>query len=586
MSKPDRTMYHFDPFRLDAGRRLLMRGNEVVSIPPKAIEMLLLLVRHPGEVLDKESLMKGLWPDTIVEETNLTVIISALRKALEETRTEHRYIVTIPGHGYCFVAEVSEAGEGAGARPLNGQSEQLSVKSIAVLPFKPLGGEEKDGYLGLGMADALITKLGNFRQIIVRPTNAVVRYAGLGHDLSTVGRELDVEALIDGRIQRTDDRVRVTVQLIWVENGAPFWSEKFDERFTNIFDLQDTISEAVARALMLKMTGEEKKQVAKRYTDNLEAWQLYLKGRHFWNQRTAQGYRRAIECFEQATGIDPGYALAYAGLADSYQLLGGADGTVAPKEVFPKAKAAAVRALEIDCTLAEAHTSLARVSITYDRDWPAAERGFKQAIELNPNYTLAHMWYANYLAATGRFDDANTEISLAIKLEPLSVMFGVDAGMIFYFARQYDRAIEQIKTALELDQNFWPGHWYLGWVYEAKGMYPETLSEFERAALLSGNYADLAAEIGHVYALAGRKGEAWKVIENLMIRSKQSYVSPFALALIYMGLGDRDRAFSWLQKGSEDHCWQMSFLKIDPRFDSLRTDPRFAGLLQRINHTL
>ncbi len=572
-------MYHFDPFRLDAGRRLLMRGNEVVSIPPKAIEMLLLLVRHKGEVLDKESLMKGLWPDTIVEETNLTVIISALRKALEETRAEHRYIVTIPGHGYCFVAEVSEAGEGAKPRRLNGQSKQLSVKSIAVLPFKPLGGDEKDSYLGLGMADALITKLGNFREIIVRPTNAVVRYAGPGHDLTAVGRELDVEALIDGRIQRTDDRVRVTVQLIWVTDAAPLWSEKFDERFTNIFDLQDTISEAVARALMLKMT-EDKKQVAKRYTDNLEAWQLYLKGRHFWNQRTAQGYRRAIECFEQATGIDPGYALAYAGLADSYQLLGGADGTVPPREVFPKAKAAAARALEIDCTLAEAHTSLARVSITYDRDWPAAERGFKQAIELNPNYTLAHMWYANYLAATGRFDDANTQISLAVKLEPLSVMFGVDAGMISYFARQYDRAIEQIQNALELDQNFWPGHWYLGWVYEAKGLYPEALSEFERAALLSGNHADLAADIGHVYALLGRKGEARKVIENLIKRSKDGYVSAYALALICVGLGDTDQALAWLQKGSADHYWQMNFLKIDPRFDSLRVDPRFAGVLQ------
>ncbi|MGH9839248.1 MAG: tetratricopeptide repeat protein [Blastocatellia bacterium] len=491
----------------------MMRGEEVVSLAPKAIEMLLLLVRHKGEVLDKESLMKGLWPDTIVEENNLTVIVSALRKALGETRTEHRYIVTLSGRGYSFVAEVSETVEGAA----NGQVHSRTGESRAA---PALNGSEP------------------------KPPAATAPVSGI--NFLRLGRGAFILGIL------------------------------------GILGLA-LLALIVARALTLELTGEERKQVAKRYTDNAEAYQLYLRGRHFWNQRTAEGYKRAIECFEQATRIDPNYALAFAGLADSYQLLGGTDGTAAPKEIFPKAKAAAARALEIDGALAEAHTSLARVSITFDRDWPAAEREFKRAIELNPNYPLARMWHANYLAARGRFDEAFTEISLAQKLDPLSVMLGVDAGMLFYFARQYDRAIEQIRKSLELDRNFWPGHWYLGWVYEAKGMYQEALSEFEKAAALSGNHAEMAADLGRVYALSGRKGEARKALENLIKRSQAAYVSPCALALVYVGLGERDETFVWLQKGSEDRCWQMNFLKIDPRFDSLRTDPRFTTLLQRNN---
>jgi DNA-binding winged helix-turn-helix (wHTH) protein/TolB-like protein/Tfp pilus assembly protein PilF len=640
--KPGKHYFEFDSFRLDSVRHLLLRDGEVVQLAPRTFRLLLALFQQRGTVLSKDELMKQLWPDTVVEENNLTVIISALRKALGENPHQHRYIVTIPGRGYSFVAEVrevlDESGEiglgkpgqeeqkrlvGGEVKPLvvadsttlsrhvrpkgvalgvsvlllglvllalfyyrlSGRSNQTEIaraaRSIAVLPFKTLKGEGSDEYLGLGMADALISKLSNLHQVVIRPTSAVVKYANAGQDPLAAGRELGVDSLLDGMIQRSDNRIRVTVQLVRVSDGAPLWSEKFDENFTDIFALQDTIAGQVTEALMLKLSGEEKKQLTKRQTVDPAAYQLYLRGRYFWNKRTAEGLKKGIVYFEQATEKDPSYALAYAGLADCYNLLSYYS-VLPPKDSFPKAKAAALKALEFDSHLAEAHTSLGLAKTVFDRDWAGAESSYKRAIELSPNYATAHQWYAEYLAAMGRSEEALQEIKRAQELDPLSLIINAAAGFVDYYSRRYDQAVEQLQKMQELDPNFWPARWFLGWSYLAERRYEEAIEEFKQAVALSGESTGMKIELAHAYAVSGRKGEAEKMIGELMEQSKQSYVSPYGMAVVYVGLGEKDQAFTWLQKAYQERTWDLVYLKVDPKLDSLRGDPRLADLLRQL----
>jgi len=626
LSRPASHFYEFDAFRLDAGRRLLLRDGDVVTLAPRTFNMLLVLIQHRGTVLSKDELMKRLWSDTVVEENNLTVNISALRKALHENPQEHRYIVTIPGRGYSFVAEVRESlGDGndqeseerglhrsAGlALPLrasgwkvilagllalilisvltylflsnrsNPAETETPVRTIAVLPFRNLGGESGDEYLSLGMADALITRLGNLRQVITRPTSAVLKYSGSGADPQAAGRELAVDALVEGRIQKLEDRIRVTVQLIRVSDGQPLWSEKFDEQFTNIFAVQDSISEQVARALALKLSRAEREQLTKRHTGNTEAFQLYLKGRYFWNKRSAEGLQKASEYFQRAIARDPGYALAYAGLADCYNLLS-YHSSLSPKESFPKAKAAAARALELDESLAEAHTSLALATMCFDWDWTSAEREYKRALELNPNYATAHQWYAELLAAMGRQPEARAEIRRAIETDPLSLIVIAAEGYIGYFGRDFDETIRHSEKALEMDPNFVPAHWFLGWGYAQKGMFAQAIATFEKAVSLSGGSSRMMAELGHTYAVSGRRAKAREIVHQLEMKSRQQYVSPYEMALVYVGFDEREQALVWLRKAFEDRAWQMIYLRVESKLDHLRADSRFTDLLRDV----
>ena len=618
--------YEFDAFRLDVGRRLLLRDGEAVTLAPRIFNMLLVLIEHRGAVLGKDELMKQLWSDTVVEENNLTVIISALRKALGENRRQHRYIVTIPGQGYSFVAEVRESlGDGreeaseekefhrsAGfALPLRASGRKLiltgllllviisffayllltrksnpaeietPVRTIAVLPFRSLGRESGDEYLSLGMADALITRLGNLRQVITRPTSAVLKYSESGANPLAAGRELAVDALLEGRIQKLEDRIRVTVQLIRVSDGQPLWTEKFDEQFTNIFAVQDSISEQVARALALKLSPAEREQLTKRYTGNTEAFQLYLKGRYFWNKRSAEGLKKGSEYFQRAIERDPGYALAYAGLADCYNLLSYYS-SLSPKESFPKAKAAATRALELDESLAEAHASLALATICFDWDWPAAEREYQRALELNPNYATARQWYAEYLAAMGRQGEALAEIRRAGETDPLSLIVAAGEGYISYYGRDFDATIRHSQKALEMDPSFVPSHWFLGWGYTQKGMFAQAIGAFQQAVALSGGASWALADLGHAYAMSGQTAQAREIIGQLEQKSRQQYVSPYEIALVYAGINEKEPALVWLRKAFEDRAWQLIFLRVEPKLDLLRADSRFTGLLRDV----
>jgi len=588
--------YEFDSFRLDVIKRLLWRDGTAVPLTPKAFDLILALVEHHGALLEKDEIMRLLWPHMVVEENNLTVIISSLRKALGESPEEHKYIVTIPKRGYCFVAQVNEVwGTRDGFNPLSGLSNNEATheakedwrqpichaKSIAVLPFRTMSAGQNEDYLGLGMSDALITKLGSIRQIIVRSTSTVLSQTGLRQDPLVIGRKLGVDLLLEGWVQKAGHRIRVTIQLVDVRDGSSLWSEKFDALFTDILDVQDTISEQVTRALMLKLSGEERKLLTKRYTESGEAYRLYLKGRYFWNKRLVEGLKKAGEYFHRATEIDPDYALAYVGIADCYNMLSFFSG-FSPKEFYPKAKQAVAKSLELDEALAEAHASLALVEMMADHDWVGAEHRFQRSIKLNPAYTPARQWYAKLLTALGRHDEALAEIKRAQDLDPLSLIIGAIVGFVYYYAREYEQVIYHSQKNLELDPHFALTYWDLGWAYQQKGIYDEAVATFQKAVSLSGGGTKMVSELGYTYAISGRKREAENQLQRLLRLSKKHYVSPYEIALIYVGLGRNDDALTWLEKAVEDLAWESICLQVEPKLDRLRTDSRFIGLTKRV----
>ena len=429
MSSSAQTFYQFGPFHVEVERYLLLRGEESIPISPKVFETLLYLVQHSSQVCRKDEIINAVWPDTIVEENNLAQNVFLLRKALGEDKTDHRYIVTIPGVGYRFVAPLGEPS------PTQAIAELMagrSVGSIAVLPFRNIVEEEGEAFLGPGLADALITRLSSIRSLKVRPTTAVLKYGASQHDPLLIGQELNVDALLTGIYQHEGDKIRVSVQLVGVTDGVTLWAAKFDEQFTNIFAIQDSISAQVVNSLALELSREEQRQLRSSYTDCPEAFQLYIKGRYFWNLRTPEGLRKALEYSQQAVAIDPTYAPAYVGLADSYNLLGAQHAVLAPRESFPKARAAALRALEIDAKFAEAYASLGFINCYYGWDWPSAEHNYQKAIELKPNYPTAHHWYGELLTTLSRFSEAARELQMAQQLDPLSLAINADLGSLIF----------------------------------------------------------------------------------------------------------------------------------------------------------
>jgi tetratricopeptide (TPR) repeat protein len=387
--------------------------------------------------------------------------------------------------------------------------------------------------------------------------------------------------VLTGRVLQQGETLIVQADLINVAEGAHIWGEKYSRKLSDILAVQEEIAKHISETLRFQLTGQEQQQLTKRYTENTEAYQLYLKGRYFWNKRTEEGLKKAIEYFQRAMDRDPNYALAYAGLADCYAPLV-YFGYLRPKQAWPRAKAAAMKALEIEDTLAEAHTALAAVIQYYDWDRLNAEKSYKRAIELNPNYSTAHHWYAQYLIHLGRIEEGLAESKRAQELDPLSLIINSAWAERLNYARQYDRAIEQLQKTLELDPNFAHAHWQLGRAYEQKGMYEEAIAELQKAITLSGSSPVMVAALGHAYAVSGKSGKALKILDELKASSQRSYIPPSSLAAIDTGLGQKDQAFAWLQKAYEERDMWLGFLKVDPDFDSLRSDPRFEDLLRRI----
>lgn len=647
----DRRIYEFGPYLLDPVERILWREKQLVPLTAKVFDILVLLVCHHGHLVGKEELMRSVWPDTFIEENNLTVSISALRKALGESPSGRPYIETVPKRGYRFVADVREsksqsappndaaedaaphsaASQGSGllaeaaavpapplgsADSLRAQKAPLLKKpwligltaliclivvagyyrysvgptrpgpegrqpqSIAVLPFQSVGRESGDDLLGLGLADAIITKLSETRTLIIRPTGSVLGYQNPGKDILAAGRDLQVKLVLDGTVLRSGGQVRISARLLHVADGTTLWTTTFNERWTNIFALQDAVSERLTKSLTRQLTGQEQNLPSIRYSESPQAYQQYLKGLVFWNKRTEDGIRKAIEYFEQAIETDPTYAMAYSGLADSYLTLA-TYGVLPSAEVYLRAKAAADQALQQDPTLAEPHATLGMVALYHTWDWSGAEREFKRAIELKPDSAIAHQRYALGLMRTGQYDQAIVEIRLAEQFDPLSPTIGANVGQVLYLARRYDEAIEELQKKLKIGSGFWLAHRILGEAYLQKNRSAEAIVELQEA-LHSGGGPPVLAEIAFAQAVSGNELEARKILAELKSMAKQRYVSPFSLALAYTGLGEKDRAFAYLQQSYTERSRWLITLKIDPMLDSLRDDPRFTQLMQKM----
>jgi DNA-binding winged helix-turn-helix (wHTH) protein/TolB-like protein/Flp pilus assembly protein TadD len=456
-----------------------------------------------------------------------------------------------------------------------------SIKSIAVLPFRAVGASSNDDYLELGMADALITNLSNVRQILVRPTSAVRRYLEQTPSPVEAGRDLQVDAVLEGSVQKLDDRIRVTVRLLKVKDEQPLWGATFDEQFTNIFAVQDSIAEQVTRALEVRLSTDEKQRLAKRYTENTEAYQAYLRGRFYWSKWSRESLQKAIASFEQALAIDPKYTLAQAGIADSYAVIGYLN-FMPPAEAYPKSKEAALKALELDNTIGESYSALAESKLFYDRDFAEAEKTIHRALELNPNDAKTHNLYGAHLLALGRFAEALAERKRALEIDPVTPFTVNAVGWVYFYEHKYDEAIEWHKKALELDASFIVAHNDLGSAYYQKGMTVEAIDEFLKAKTLAGASPKEIEALRQAVHSSGVQGYWQKELELTAEQMKQGRVNSWRLARIYTELKNPDQAFAWLEKAYEERNGLLIFLKVVPFFESLHSDRRFADLAQRI----
>lgn len=455
-------------------------------------------------------------------------------------------------------------------------------KSIAVLPFENRSHDPENAYFAEGVQDEILTRLAKVADLKVISRTSTQRFKSVPEDLPQIAKQLGVAHILEGSVQKSENQVRVNVQLINAATNAHLWAETFDRKLTDIFAVESEIAKSIADKLQAKLTGSEEHAIASRPTENAEAYQLYLKGRFFWNKRTAKDFNTAITYFQQAIDKDPGFALAYAGLADTYVLFSGF-AAASPKESLPKAKAAALEALKLDNTLGEAHASLAQAIFAYDFNFAEADKEFRRAIELNPNYATAHQWYAESgLAAAGRFDEAIAEIKRALELDPLSVIINADVGTVLCTAGRYDDAIEQLRKTLEMDPDFYYARWNLGQALELKGRIEEAITEYEKASALNDDPLPLAM-LGRLYGRIGRKDEALKIQSRLSDASKGRYVSPYDFALIQMGLGQKDEAIRLLEQAYADHNgYDIAFIKTDPLLSPLRGEPRFQALVAKV----
>jgi len=580
MERPQVYIYEFDEFRVDPGRRLLLgRDGRPLPLTPKTFDTLIYLVQHTDVVLGKETLMRAIWADTAVEENNLNQCISVLRRVLGEKRAEHRYIVTVPGRGYRFVARVNKR------KPPVVASSADPIASIAVLPFQPLARNNRDESLEMGMADTLITRLSGIRDLVVRPLSSVRKYADSKSDALAAGRELEVESVLEGSLQRQANRVRVTVRLLNVSNGASLWAGTFDEEMTDIFALQDAISEQVAQALSVELSKEDRTRLVKHHTQSTKAYQFYLKGRYYWWKNSPEEYKKSRDYFHRAVEEDPSYALGYCGL-NSFYGFGAAWGIVPPDEGWPKAEWAVTKALELDDQLAEAHLDLAALKMVYYLDWVGTEREAKRAIELSPGFDEIHYMYSFFLVVMCRFREAVTEGKRALVCNPFSLRISQHLAYALYCQRSYDEAIQQYRKALELDPNDASVCEALGNAHERNGEYVKAVEQWTKAMLLSNDKELVptlrAAKTKDAADRAVRAVAAKRLDRLLHNRKRGEYVPAIKLAHEHLRAGHQEEALKWLTLACEERNVYSLMIASDPFYDPLRADQRFAKLLRRM----
>jgi len=589
-SEPLFACYEFGSFHLDPTKRLLMRAGARQPLASKAFDTLLVLLANRHHVVDKDDLIRQVWGGRLVAENNLNQKIAQLRRVLGETPQHHQYIVTIPGQGYQFVASVREvvcAEHMTTMQPRGALPAAEAVRSrsmtIAVLPFEVLGAGENE-YLGLCLTDALITRLSklDLPGLVVAPAaNAPSQPADAGN-LSNLGKRQGIGFALKGRVRMFDNRVRITVQLLKLEDGVTLWAEQFDETLTDWLLLEDSIARQITDALHLKikskffapLTSAIKSQVRQ----DGEAHRLYLKGQYFCDKRTPEGARKAMEYFTQALERDPTLALSYAGMAQAHLMLGFYE-QLPQRETILMAEEAAAKALALDESLAEARVALAMAQMTYYFDWAAAQAEFDLVITANPAYAIGHQWYGYLLGAQGKFDAALKEATLAQQLDPLSLVIQASTGLLFYLARRHEEAAAVLRQTIEMD-SYPMASLYLSFVYEQQGRFEEAIAEMNQAGKHYGNSSLLTASFSYLHARAGRQDEALKLLRQLHQQLEVRYVPPYYLALAYAGLGETDEALDWLEKAITDRSLWLLFLKVDPKLDGLRDDPRFLDLLR------
>ncbi|CAN5618648.1 hypothetical protein BH18ACI3_BH18ACI3_19490 [soil metagenome] len=632
MGQQDTDNIAFAEFELDRAHRKLYRDRQPVAMYAKTFDLLEFLIANNGSIVSKDQILENVWPDQFVEESNLSVQVSALRKALGEKADDPRFLVTIPSKGYKFVADLrgspaeasTDQGQNESAVPLEpidaqpapaslsdtkssrtrtvmplalglilflvfifaaykylGGGEQTKIESLAVLPFTSQNSDASSEYLSDGLAESVIHSLSGLQDLRVMSRGSSFSYKGSDVDAKKIGRELNVQAILTGRIAIQGDSVSVSTELVSTDDNSVMWGENFSRRMSDLEKLQTDIAGAISQKLKLRLSGVHEERVKKPQTDDPEAYRLYLLGRYHINRLTDDGFRKAGEYFQQAIGRQPDYALAYAGLAESYNRLSGYN-AVSPHDGFPKAREAALKALEIDPSLAEAHTALGSVRFFYDWDWAAAEREFRAANELDPNSADSRQMYAYFLAAMGRPDEALTEMRRAQELDPLSIEKLIGIGEIYYAKRDYDKAIEQFQRSLEMDPNSGFANWAIGRALIEKRSYPEAMESLQKSITLSGDSPDELVELARANALAGRKAEALKIVEDLKRPNERRYVAPTSIGSIYAALGEKDQAFEWYERALRERDVLLVLMKVEPMFDGVRSDPRFPELMRRV----
>ncbi|MGB6689402.1 MAG: winged helix-turn-helix domain-containing protein [Terracidiphilus sp.] len=640
--------YEFGSFRLDPSEHRLLQGDAAIPLAPKAFEILVALIANHGHLVTRESLMQTVWPDSFVEETNLTVNISLLRKALGNMPGGQPWIATVPKRGYRFDGPVRVIAGENGAVPLRPlrpaiQDETLSVaptetppveagvrsstttspvrsrrlqwilapaallvvalvvwagirlyghrresqlgsvRSIAVLPFDAPGATGEDQYLGVGLTDAVITRLGRLTQLVVRPIGAVQSFGKLP-DPVAVGKQLNVQAVLQGTIQRVGGRTKVAVHLRRASDGGLLWSENFDDQNSSDFEIEDAISQRLAKALTLDLSPDEARDLAKPETPSSEAHAFYMQGRFYWNKRTPESVQKSIELFRQATAIDSKYAQAWSGLADAWILAGSyGNSFLAPSVAMPLAKDAAQKALVLDPSSAEAHTSLAYIHLVWDWNFVAAEQEFKRALALNPSYVNALHWYSHELVALGRISESHEESELALGLDPTDVVVNEHMAWHHMMAREYSRSIPQAEKAVELDPGFVQAHRVLAldWLYTGRAA--EACAEFEKGVELSHHDPVASAYLARCYAMDHREPEARKILADLEQAASERYVSSAEIAAVHAALNDQAGALKWLDKACDEHASALVYLNADRVWDPLRNNSHFLADVKRVN---
>jgi TolB-like protein/DNA-binding winged helix-turn-helix (wHTH) protein/Tfp pilus assembly protein PilF len=621
-----------DELELDLKRYELRRGGRALRLEKIPMELLILLIENKDNLVSREAIVGRLWGKDVFLDTEqgINTAIRKIRQALHDDPEQPGFLQTVVGKGYRFVGPVrlvsdevqsmmSSSAPSSGSL-IDNSGKNLSkgstgwkskrgflivvtlilaglafkyfdlverwlprpaVHSIAVLPLKNLSGNPADDYFADGMTDELITNLAKISALRITSYTSVSRYKATTEPLPQVARELHVDAIVEGSVVRSGDEVRITAQLIYAPRDQHLWAEEYQRYLRDALSLQREVAVDIAKQVRVTLTPNERSRLATAGVVDPAAYESYLRGRSYWNQRSEASLHKAIEQFSNAIEIDPGYAAAYSGIADCYTTLGYLS-YLDPLDAFPRARDAATRAIELDPNLAEAHASLAYYNLYHAWNWGEAEREFKRAIELNPNYAVAHDWYSYYLIAMGRADEAWKEVNLAHDLDPLSVGISTDIGFNYFYRHDYDGAISQLRQTLAVSPKFPLAHLWLGRAYQQKKMYAEALDEFNKTDEDLPGWVVTLAGTGNAYGEWGRQAEAKKVLVHLDQLSLGKYVTPYGVALVYAGLDDKDEAFSWLNKAYEGRSHWLVWLNRDPRWDRLRSDPRFMELKKRV----